>query len=545
MEKMNIKWNYTNKIVNDLLKINRAREIVDLLEIPVSVEEEIKKETIAKRVHYSTKIEGNSLDLNTVKKIIENTNNSHERNVLEVRNYYNALMYLNKEADTNNSITEDLIFKVHNLIIGKNLNAKATYRDGQNIVEDSLTKQIVYMPPEAKDIKALINQMIKEFDNKTSKDIPIPIKAGIIEYEFVTIHPFWDGNGRTSRLLANYILKAYGYDLKGFYVMEEFYDKNINDYYNSLQMGLHHNFYFGRKDADITEWLEYFISTMANTFEAVGNRVKEIYLNSKEEFERLVTENDMEELEILDQYDLVIDLLSTATCLPQKYSLENNKARFEEAEWAKSIDYLTSTAWVGHRNLKLFRSDIPLQEEIDQVINHIKDYITYGIKDNQEKYLIETDPDDFYQYTNENSRTIQVNNKYMDFGLPSYLDTILVKRTYRDYSTYFLQVVSNRSNKSVVIGDQKIDEATYNELLNKNEVIDEVTKTELSFIENNHLFKVSFYEDFTTLEFDRDDVLSLEELPKDVRIIEKLDGSLDKSLKNREKVLKKEKSMLI
>ena len=133
----------------------------------------------------------------------------------------------------------------------------------------------------------------------------------------------------------------------------------------------------------------------------------------------------------------------------------------------------------------------------------------------------------------------------MNFGLPSYLDTILIKRTYRDYSTYFLQVVSNRSNKSVIIGDQKIDEATYNELLNKNEVIDEATKTELSFIENNHLFKVSFYEDFTTLEFDRDDVLSLEELPKDVRIIEKLDGSLDKFLKNKEKVLKKEKSMLI
>ena len=133
----------------------------------------------------------------------------------------------------------------------------------------------------------------------------------------------------------------------------------------------------------------------------------------------------------------------------------------------------------------------------------------------------------------------------MNFGLPSYLDTILIKRTYRDYSTYFLQVVSNRSNKSVVIGDQKIDELVYNELLNKNEVIDEVSKTELSFIENNHLFKVSFYEDFTTLEFDRDDVLSLEELPKDVRIIEKLDGSLDKSLKNREKVLKKQKSVLI
>lgn len=174
MEKMNIKWNYTNKIVNDLLKINIAKEVVDLLEIPAIVEEEIKKETIAKRVHYSTKIEGNNLDLNTVKKIIENDNNSHERNVLEVRNYYNALMYLNKKAETNNSITEDLIFKVHNLVIGKKLNTKTAYRDGQNIVEDSLTKQIVYMPPEAKDIKELISQMIKEFDSKNSKDIPIP-----------------------------------------------------------------------------------------------------------------------------------------------------------------------------------------------------------------------------------------------------------------------------------------------------------------------------------------------------------------------------------
>lgn len=114
MERMNIKWNYTNKIVNDLLKINRAREVVDLLELPLSIEEEIKKETIAKRVHYSTKIEGNNLNLNEVKDIIENKKDSHERNVLEVRNYYNALMYLNKESEDNITITEDLVFKEHN-----------------------------------------------------------------------------------------------------------------------------------------------------------------------------------------------------------------------------------------------------------------------------------------------------------------------------------------------------------------------------------------------------------------------------------------------
>ena len=153
---MNIKWNYTNQLVNDLLKINKAKEIVDLLEIPISIEEEIKKESLVKRVHYSTKIEGNNLNLNEVKNVIENKIDSHERNVLEVRNYYNALLYLNKEADKNVPISEDLILKVHNLVSGKHLAHKNKYRDGQNVVADSITGAIVYLPPEAKDVSTLI-----------------------------------------------------------------------------------------------------------------------------------------------------------------------------------------------------------------------------------------------------------------------------------------------------------------------------------------------------------------------------------------------------
>lgn len=327
MEKMNIKWNYTNKIVNDLLKINQAKEVVDLLELPVSIEEEIKKESIAKRVHYSTKIEGNNLNLNEVKEVIENNKESHERNVLEVRNYYNALMYLNKEAENNNTITEDLILKVHNLVSGKHLTYKNSYRKDQNVVADSLTGTIVYMPPEAKDVQNLIKQMIKEFNSKDSKDIPIPIKAGILAYEFVTIHPFWDGNGRCSRLLATYILKAYNYDLKGFYVMEEFYDKNIDEYYNSLQMGLHHNFYFGRNEADITEWLEYFISTMANTFEVVGNRVKEIYKNSKEEMN-------------------ILDTLDKRERWVANYIITNNKIKAKDIANHFKINLDTANNWI-------------------------------------------------------------------------------------------------------------------------------------------------------------------------------------------------------
>jgi len=207
MEKMNLKWHYTNKLVNDLLRINRAKEIVDLLELPISIEEEIKKETIVKRVHYSTKIEGNCLNLYQVRDVIETKKESHERNALEVRNYYNALMYLNELSEKN--ICEDLILKVHNLVIGKKISFKNEFRNGQNIVEDSISKRIVYMPPEAKDINELINQMVLEINEKDG--IPLPIKVGIFVYEFVTIHPFWDGNGRCARLLMNFEAMRNGY----------------------------------------------------------------------------------------------------------------------------------------------------------------------------------------------------------------------------------------------------------------------------------------------------------------------------------------------
>jgi len=216
------------------------------------------------------------------------------------------------------------------------------------------------MPPEAKDIENLIKQMIKEFNSKDSNDIPIPIKAGILAYEFVTIHPFWDGNGRCSRLLATYILKAYNYDLKGFYVMEEFYDKNIDEYYNSLQMGLHHNFYFGRNEADITEWLEYFISVMANTFEAVGNRVKEIYKNSKQEMniidtldkrERwvanyIITNNKIKAKDIANHFKINLD---TANNWIKKWTQKDFLKRLDDKQ-IRNVDYILTDKYI--ENLK-------------------------------------------------------------------------------------------------------------------------------------------------------------------------------------------------
>jgi Fic family protein len=100
-------------------------------------------------------------------------------------------------------------------------------------------------------------------------DLPVPIRAGIAHYQCATIHPYYDGNGRTSRLLTTLILHLRGYDLKGLYALEEYYARDLRAYYDALTIGPSHNYYMGRADADITKWVAYFIAGMATSFEKV------------------------------------------------------------------------------------------------------------------------------------------------------------------------------------------------------------------------------------------------------------------------------------
>ena len=269
------------------------------------------------------------------------------------------------------------------------------------------------------------------------------------------------------------------------------------------------------------------------------------YLDKKGEFEDIMASKDVKELDILDKYDLVVDLLSTATCAPEKYGFESNEARFEDVEWAKSVDRKTSAAWVGHRNMKLFDSGVSLEEEVNNVIEYLKDYILNGSNIEKEEYFIENSPFSFSKYNDVNSRRINVVNTHIDFGIDNVVDTILVKRTYRGYSTYFLQFVTKGSEKARIIKDERIDENTYKRLLTRYDIKNVEEKKELSFVEGKRLYKVSFYNDFTTLEVEKG--LDNEEIiiPNDIKIIRKIRDFSEKSELSSKKVLKKDKNMLL
>ncbi|HOX23299.1 MAG TPA: Fic family protein, partial [Elusimicrobiales bacterium] len=106
------------------------------------------------------------------------------------------------------------------------------------------------------------------------------IKAALAHYQFATIHPYYDGNGRTARLMTTLILHLGSYGLKGIYSLEEYYAQNLQAYYDAIAVGPSHNYYMGRAEADLTGWIEYFVAGMIEAFTKVETQAKSEDSNS-------------------------------------------------------------------------------------------------------------------------------------------------------------------------------------------------------------------------------------------------------------------------
>ncbi len=266
------------KIANALMRIESIKEKVKDLPITPALLKTLRETAKLQSTHYSTQIEGNRLTQKEVKQVIKDKEHfaGRVRDEKEVKGYYLAFEWL--EKNLNNSLNENLIKKIHSLVLGegRTKTKPTTYRDGQNVISDSSNGAIVYMPPEAKDVSALMLELVEWLNDESTEDFPYPIKAAIAHYQFATIHPYYDGNERTARLLTTFILHQGGYGLKGIYSLEEYYANNLAKYYEAISIGDHHNYYEGRAESDITKWVEYFILGMVEAFESVARNAEKL-----------------------------------------------------------------------------------------------------------------------------------------------------------------------------------------------------------------------------------------------------------------------------
>jgi len=295
----------TPSLTKVLMDIEASRQAVSSLPITVPVLTSLRKSARLISTHYSTQIEGNRLTQEQVEDVLHGgTFPNREQDEREVKNYYQALDFLDTLIKTKTTlIAEKNIQTLHGLVMdGKK---KATpYRDGQNVIRNAGSGAIVYMPPEAKDVPEFMRDLMAWINDAVNKaELPVPLIAAIAHVQFATIHPYYDGNGRTARLLTNLVLHKSGYGLKGIYSLEEYYANSLQAYYKTLTVGESHNDYFGRAESDITTWLMYFCEGMANAFANVRLKATEASRGIVTDHSALLRELDQRQKQVLSLFE--------------------------------------------------------------------------------------------------------------------------------------------------------------------------------------------------------------------------------------------------
>jgi len=273
------RFTYSNSLVRYLGVIEGARAVIDV-PLPPDTTLRLRHDALQRSTRSSTQIEGNPLDEAAVRRAIARSDRTGSDAEQEVHNYWRALDRVEEFAETKTDITEAFIQELHRIVIvrgrGRRGN-KSEYRITECPVVDTLTRTIDYEPPEPGDVPVLMRELVDWLSTDASAELPSPIRAAILTHRFLSIHPFNDGNGRTGRLLAIAELWRSGYEMRGFFSFDEYFNADRDRYYRNLQMGLPVNFYEGRHDPDLTPWLLYFVEIMAYAANELQSKAKSLY----------------------------------------------------------------------------------------------------------------------------------------------------------------------------------------------------------------------------------------------------------------------------
>ncbi|HSX18533.1 MAG TPA: Fic family protein [Candidatus Saccharimonadales bacterium] len=273
------KFSISNSILKNIGKIEASREVIENAPLVPAYEAKFRQEAVIRTVHHGTHIEGNELDTGEVAAVLEGEHiSARDRDVQEVLNYRKVLNYIDKK---HKNIEEKDLLAIHKLTVDKVLRPEASgrYRQTQVVVKNSKTGEISFKPPEAEQVPALSKEFFGWLGNKQSEDIHPILVAGIAHYVLAYIHPFVDGNGRSARAVATMVLFSRGYDIKKFFSLEEFFDRNAKRYYETLQEVSNQKEDLTNKD--LTVWLEYFCEGLAEELASVKERVQKLSLDSK------------------------------------------------------------------------------------------------------------------------------------------------------------------------------------------------------------------------------------------------------------------------
>lgn len=298
-------YTITTKILYDISKIEAVEEVIKHAPILPLWEKRFKEEAIVRAVYHGTHLEGNQLQMDEAKDVLMGRDViGRPRDIQEVINYRKVIEYIDEEAQKKiEKITEQIILKMHRIIVTNILPSEqaGVYRTKQVVIRNSETGEVTFRPPPAIEVPFLMREFVYWINKVNNEDIHPILKAGIVHHEFVRIHPFVDGNGRLARSLSTLIMFLGGYDIRRFFSLEEYYDKDAAMYYQSLQKA---------SSGDLTAWLEYFVKGASIEFGKVKEQILRLSKDAKlkEKFggqQIYLTERQMKIIEYIQEVGYV------------------------------------------------------------------------------------------------------------------------------------------------------------------------------------------------------------------------------------------------
>lgn len=279
---VNHSWEWTDAELNILLErasseLGSLNAFSDLIpNIDIYIRMHIKTEA-----NKSNKIEGTKTSIEEDLLPVEDIAPEKRDDQQEVHNYIKALNYgIKRISDDDFPLCNRLICEIHKLLLsgvrGK-YKTPGEMRKSQNWIGGSKPSDAVYVPPNIVDLPDLMSDLEK-FINVDNWNVPNLIKIAILHYQFETIHPFLDGNGRIGRLIIPLYLLDKNMLSKPCFYISDFFEKHRTEYYDALNRV--------RLNNDLIGWIKFFLRAVIETAKSAKLKFKRVTIYVKETEEK-------------------------------------------------------------------------------------------------------------------------------------------------------------------------------------------------------------------------------------------------------------------